>query len=266
MRLLKFGFLLTLAIWSVLPLIPLAIWSVARGWNYPALLPNNWSLQAWQTTAAAHTGIYASFGESILVAATTTLIALLVGVPAGRAIGLYNFRAKSAVAMFLFAPLLVPGIAIVLGLHPLFIGFGLTGTTIGVILAHLVPTVPYVIFVMSGIFAGFDRNYEDQARSLGASNAQVFWIVTFPMILPGVLTSALFAFLISWGQYVLTLVIGGGKIITVPLLMFGFAAAGRHDLTGAISMLYILPGIILLLMISRHVSGRNKNINYLAQP
>ena len=67
----------------------------------------------------------------------------------------------------------------------------------------------------------------------------------------------LFAFLVSWTQYVLTLLIGGGPGQTLPLLLFNFASAGRNDITGAIGILYILPGLLILLFTARHLTGAN---------
>ena len=187
----------------------------------------------------------------------TTGLAAIIGIPAGRALGLYDFRGKRAVELILLAPAIVPGIAVVLGLHGVFLRLGLAGTVPGVILAHLIPTLPYMTLVMAGVFANFDTAFEDQARSLGASPAQVFRHVTLPGILPGVMAGALFAFLISWSQYILTLVIGGGRVETLPLILFSFATSGRNDVTGAIAMIYILPGVAVLALTARHLTGRS---------
>ena len=72
-----------------------------------------------------------------------------------------------------------------------------------------------------------------------------------------IIVGGLFAFLVSWSQYILTLMIGGGRVITLPLLLFSFATSGRNDITGAIGMIYILPGIIILILTARHLSGRS---------
>jgi putative spermidine/putrescine transport system permease protein len=110
---------------------------------------------------------------------------------------------------------------------------------------------------MASVFAGFDTVQEDQARSLGASPLQVLRHVTLPAILPGLLTGALFAFLVSWSQYLLTLAIGGGRVQTLPLVLYGYANSGRNDLAGAIAIVYILPGLAILLVTARLVTGRH---------
>ncbi|MEP5731077.1 MAG: ABC transporter permease [Sulfitobacter sp.] len=253
-RVLTGAFLIT---WLVLPLIPLAIWSFAKGWFYPDLLPRNWSMRAWEYAMSDTAGVLDSLWLTIWISLVATLLSILVGVPAGRALGMYKFRGKEIIELMILAPTIVPGIAVVLGIHSIFISMGLNNSVHGVILVHLIPTLPYMVLVMSGIFANYDPAFEAQARSLGASPWKTFWYVTFPAIRPGIIVGGLFAFLVSWSQYILTLLIGGGRVETLPLLLFNFATAGRNDITGAIGMIYILPGIIILLLTAKHLSGRS---------
>jgi len=246
-----------LVIWLVLPLIPLAIWSFAFGWRYPDLLPTSWTLSAWEYALSDTSGVLESLGLTIGISLAATALSILVGVPAGRALGLYRFRGKEAVELIILAPIIVPGIAVALGLHTVFISLGLTNSVPGVILVHLIPTLPYMTLVMSGIFANYDPAFEQQARSLGAGPIQTFRLVTLPAILPGIMVGGLFAFLVSWAQYILTLLIGGGRVVTLPLLLFNFAASGRNDITGAIGMIYVLPSILVLVFTARQLSGRS---------
>ena len=243
--------------WLILPLIPLAVWSFARGWNFPDLLPKVWSLQPWTFALSDQSGVLASLALTTGIALTVTALSVLIGVPAGRALGLHKFRGKALVELIILAPIIVPGIAVALGLQTVFIGLGLNNTVAGVILVHLIPTLPYMVLVMASVCTAYDPQAEDQARSLGATPVQVFRHITLPAILPGIMVGALFTFLVSWGQYILTLTIGGGRVQTLPLLMFQFATSGRNDITGAIAMIYILPGVLILIVTARHITGRS---------
>lgn len=243
--------------WLVLPLIPLAIWSFAHGWFYPDLLPAQWTLKAWKYALSDTAGVLDSLLLSVWISLVATILSVIIGYPAGRALGMYRFRGKAIVELIILAPMIVPGIAISLGLHSVFISIGLNNTVTGVILVHLVPTLPYMIFVMSGVFSNYDPVFEAQARTLGASPMQVFFYVTLPTIMPGLVVGSLFAFLVSWSQYILTLIIGGGRVVTLPLLLYNFATSGRNDITGAIGMIYIVPGVLILLISSRFLSGRS---------
>ena len=246
-----------LAVWLILPLVPLAIWSVAQGWRFPHLLPQDWTLRAWSRALSPGSGVLESLGVTTGIALAVTVLALAVALPAGRALGLYDFRGRRLVLALILAPAILPGIAVALGLHGVFLRLGLTGTAGGVVLAHLIPVLPYAVLILTSVFAGFDRGIEAQARTLGARPWQVLWHVTLPAIRPGLWTAGLFCFLVSWSQYLLTLAIGGGRVQTLPLTLFAQAAAGRNDLTGAIAMLYILPGLIVLALTARRVTGRN---------
>lgn len=243
-------------LWFIAPFIPLAIWSFGKVWFYPDLLPQQFSLSAWQYALSDTSGVLDSLLLSTGISLVVTLVSLFVGVPAGRVLGLHQFPGKSIVELFLLAPVIVPGIAVVLGIHSVFISIGLNNTVAGVILVQLIPTVPYVVFVMAAVFANHNASYEAQARCLGATALQTFRHVTLPAILPGLMVGALFAFLVSWSQYILTLTIGGGRVITLPLLLFNFATSGRNELTGAIGLIYLVPGIAVLIVSSRYLSGK----------
>jgi putative spermidine/putrescine transport system permease protein len=245
------------ALWLVLPLVPIAVWSVARGWRFPALTPNALTWEAWAFALSPASGVLASLGLTIGIAAATTALAAVIGVPAGRALALHRFPGRGLVLLLVLAPAILPGIAVALGLHGLFLRLGLTGTVPGVILAHLIPVLPYMVLVMTAVFTAFDPRVEDQARSLGARPYQVFVHVTLPAILPGLLTGALFAFLVSWSQYLLTLTIGAGRVQTLPLTLYAFANAGRNDITGAVAVITLLPGVLILLVTARQLTGRH---------
>ena len=251
---------LVLTLWLILPLIPLGVWSFAHGWRFPALLPQGWTLAAWDYALSPTAGVVDSIGLTVWIAVCASGLSLLVGVPAGRALGLHQFRGKGLVQGLILAPLIVPGIAVGLGLQGLFIGLGLNQTVTGVVLVHLIPTLPYVVLVMAGIFANYDIRFEQQARSLGAGRWQTLWHVTLPAIRPGLIVAGLFGFLVSWSQYVLTLLIGGGRVVTLPLLLFNFAASGRNDITGAMAMIYILPGVLVLIVTARALTGRTTGL------
>ena len=153
------------------------------------------------------------------------------------------------------SPTILPPIAFVLGLNINFITYGLSGSFFGVCLVHLVPIMPYVVLTMTGIFANYNPDFEHQARTLGANKFKTFYLITLPAISPGLVVAALFAFLVSWSQYLLTFLIGAGKIMTLPLLVFSTSSSGNPALTAAISIVFIFPAIIILLFTSKFVSG-----------
>ncbi len=234
-----------------LPFLPLLVWSFASGWYFPELVPTEWTMQQWQTVFSATSKVREGFLQSLMIAAIATTLALLVGLPAGRALGLMQFPGKAGIKLFLLMPIIVSPLATLMGIQFVLIRLGLSGTVAGVVLVHLLPTIPYMTLVLSSVFANFDTGYEAQARSLGASPLQVFLNVTLPMISPGVVVGALFAFLISWNEFLLTFFVGSGRVFTLPMVLFTSLQGGNSGLTAAIAITSILPALIFLLFSSK---------------
>lgn len=237
----------------LLPLVPLVINSFARGYVFPQLVPAEWSIRAWRIVLATDGGTWEALGWSVGVAATVTALSLVVGVPAGRVLGLRSFRGKRLLEFLVLTPLLVPAVAVAIGLDITFIRLGLSGTFWGVVLVHLILAAPYAVLVLAGVFANYDADFEAQATTLGASTLNVFRHVTMPAIKPGLIVAGFFAFIVSWSQYVLTLQIGGGKILTLPVLLVSTANGGDASITGALTIVSVLPVVVLLAVASRHV-------------
>ena len=235
------------------PLVPLVIHSFARGYVFPQLLPAEWSTRAWRIVLATDGGTWNALRWSVVVAVAVTGLSLLVALPAGRVLGLRTFRGKRVLEFLVLTPLLVPAVAVAIGLDITFIRLGLSGTFWGVVLVHLIPATPYAVLVLAGVFANYDADLEAQARTLGASPLNVFRHVTMPAIKPGLIIAGFFAFIVSWSQYVLTLQIGGGKILTLPVLLVSTASGGDVAITGALTIVSALPVVVLLGLASRHV-------------
>lgn len=242
------------------PLIPQFVWPFAKSWFFPDLMPSAWSMRAWEYIGNPNSQVLEAVGNSLLIAVIVTCISVLLGVPAGKALGMYRFKGKGLVELFILAPSIIPGLAVTMGIHVMFIRLGLSDTLVGVVLVHLIPTIPYMTISMSGIFANYDPDFEEQARSLGASPSKTFFLITLPAIMPGIITGSMFAFLISWGQYLLTVLIGGGRIITLPLLLFSFAASRDNAFMSALSVIFLLPAILILFFTSKFLSGKSSGM------
>jgi len=241
----------------LIPFVPLVLWSVSGKWFFPALYPQEFSLRAWSYVfGTASTQITTGFYESFLLAIVTTTLSLLVGLPAGRVLGLYTFPGKRLAALLLMLPVIVPPLSVAMGLHFWFIRLGLAETFIGIVLVHLTVCLPYTIFVIWGVFSDYDPDLELQARSLGASPFQTIVKVMIPMISPGITVAALFSFLLSWSQYLNTLIIGGGKILTLPLLLFSLISSGDRPVAGAVSLVFIIP-VFMVLLVTTSQLGRH---------
>ncbi|MFW5738422.1 MAG: ABC transporter permease [Spirochaetota bacterium] len=240
-----------------LPLVPLVLHSLAGRWLYPDLVPESWGLRAWEYVVRPRSRVLEATATSLGVAVAVTALSLLVGVPAGRGLAAVRPRARAALEYLFFAPVIVPALSVALGLHVVFVRWGLADSVAGVVVAHLLPTVPYMVLVMASTFSRSQLELEHQARTLGAGPVRAFLTVGLPSAVPGMLTGALFVFLISWSQYALTVLIGGGRVLTLPLLLFSFASAGDLGLTAALSIVFLAPAVVILAFTARYLSGRS---------
>lgn len=244
---------LLVALLVALPFVPLALWTFAGEWRFPDLVPAEWSLRGVAHLADPQVLGAAATGFGIAVAAA--VVAVAAGLPAGMALGMYEFRGKGVVIFFILLPVLVPPLASTMGIHLTFIRLGLADTTLGVFLVHLVPTVPYAAIILASVFADRDGALEAAARTLGASAWRAFLHVTLPQVAPGVAVAGLLAFLISWSQYILTLLIGGGNVVTLPMLLFSAASGNDPVISSALALAFALPAVAVLAFALRFLKG-----------
>lgn len=256
-RVLRSAALVALALWLVGPFIPILVWSFAYRWTFPELLPRVWSLDAWRYVSDPTSQALSAIVDSLLIAIPVTLLSAAIAIPGGRALGLYQFRGKRIVEFLILAPNIVPGLAVAMGLQIVFIRYGLANKMLGVILVHLVASMSYAVLVMAGVFANYDPQAEWVARSLGANWFQIFRYITFPSILPGLVVASLFAFLISWDQYVTTILVAGGFVKTLSILVVAAAGGGDRGVAAALGVVFVAPAIFVLIVVSRYLTGVN---------
>ena len=228
------------------PLGLLLVASVGRDWFFPALWPPTVSLESWQDAFRGGGRMAAALGTSLVLAVTTGLASAAVGWPIGRAMADLRGWARHIGAAAAFLPVAAPPVAVATGLHLSALIAGVAGTLGGVFLSHLVPAVGYAALYFLGIFTLFDRRIEDEARTLGARPRTVLWRVTLPMLRRQVGEAFLLGFLVSWAQVATTLVIGGGRVRTLPLEVFAYLQAGQDRYAAAGALLLAIPALLML--------------------
>lgn len=204
--------------WLVVPtliVIPISF----SGEDSFAFPPRSWSLQHYVTFFTESSWL-TSLLVSLQLALIVTAVATVLGTMAAFALAGRKFRGRGAVDALLMAPLIVPGIVVAVAMYAAFLGWGLIGTPAGFIAAHTVLALPFVTVNVTAALAGFDRVLERASASLGAAPWTTFRSVTFPLIRPGVLAGALFAFVTSFDEVVVSLFIQSPTLQTLPVRMF----------------------------------------------
>ena len=265
LRALHYSAVILLIFLLLTPLLAFLFNAFSFRWFYPQLFPNELSLRAWESTFSANSKVPEALLNSTILALGVTMSSVVIGLPAARALGLYSFRGKRVIEFLIISPTIVPGIAVAMGLNINFIRWGLSGNLLGVGLVHLVPVMPYVVLTLSGVFANYNPEFEQQARSLGAGTLATFWHVTLLAVFPGIVVASLFAYLISWSQYILTFLVGAGQVITMPVLLFSIASGTNNALTAAMSLVFVAPSILILILTARYLSGKSSAIGGFGQ-
>ena len=187
---------------------------------------------------------------SVVIASLATTLALAAGVPAAYA--LTKSRHQVLSALFL-SPLILPGIVLALGLlMTLSVAApSLVGTVWPLIGAHVLVTLPWVIRTVSANLEIADPYLEEAARGLGASPLETFFLITLPTIRPAIVTGAIFAFIVSFGNFALSLFFASGRVTTLPVAIFEYIDQFQDPTVAAASSLVIFATTLLVVLATR---------------
>ncbi|MCL2699422.1 MAG: ABC transporter permease subunit [Defluviitaleaceae bacterium] len=243
---------------SCAPLLLLAVLTVSTFWPYPALLPETVSWEYYQHVFSHNIQTLKAVITSIVLAVFVAVITLLIAVPTAKALAHYDFFGKGFVKTLALVPIIVPGIAVTIGNQISMIRLGLAGTFLGVAIIHSVFALPFAIRIMCNVFEAVGNRLEQQASVLGADPVLIFRRVTLPQIMPGLLAAFTLSFTISIAQYITTFMIGGGRIITVTMLLIPHIQGGQTHIAAVYSVL-LIAGAILSLSLMEYAVRRYYN-------
>jgi len=214
------------------------------GAQYLEFPPRQWSLRWYENYFASASWMQAT-ATSFKAAALTALVATPLGTMAAYGLAASRFRAARAVHVLLITPLIVPVILIAIGVFYVYVKAKLNNTLAGLVLAHSMLAMPLVVIIVTSALKSFDANQEMVARSLGASRARAFMLVTLPQIRFAVVSGVLLSFLTSFDEVILALFVSGGANSTLTRNMF-MALRDQIDPTiAAISTIMILVTSVL---------------------
>lgn len=208
----------------------------------------------WFCELAKDDDVIEAAGNTLTIALVSTLVSTIIGTMAALALQRYEFKLKPFSQLSLYIPIVIPEIVMGIGILTLFSqlfgvinnGLGLSGDSrlsMGistVIVSHIAFSVPFVTLVVQARLQGFDKSYEEAAMDLGANEWTTFRRVTFPMILPGVLSGGLLAFTLSLDDFVITFFTNGPGSTTLPIYVYGLLRRIITPQVNALSTVWIL--------------------------
>lgn len=235
----------TIALAAVLlaPVALLLIWSLAWRWPWPAPLPSRWRASAWIDLAETG-GLGAAALRSLGIATTVALVATGLGFVTSRSAA--EARSRDALRVLLHLPFALSPVVLGVGLEYSFLRAGLAGRALGVVLAQGILAYAYALILLSGLWNARTRAYLEGAATLGAMPRQAWILVLLPIARPLLVLCFVQTFLISWFDYALVLLIGGGRVVTLTTSLYQFLLSGDLRLAAASALLLLLPPLLAL--------------------
>lgn len=252
---LRAGLFLTtgaIAAFLLLPIVFIVLLSFGSS-QWLVFPPPGWTLK-WYAQFFSNPDWMQAAYTSLKVALLTTVCALALGLPCAFALVRGKFPGRELLYALFTLPMIVPLVIIAVAVYALFLKLGYTGTLLAFVISHVIVALPFTIISIINSLKLFDQSIEDAAVICGASRLQAIIKVTFPAIRPGMVAGALFAFLVSWDEVVLSVMMASPSLQTLPVKMW---TTLRQDLTPVIAVAStLLIGLSLLIMIVAAVIRR----------
>lgn len=225
------------------------------GDNFIAFPPSSWSLR-WYQALPGNQVLIGALWTSLALAIVVTVLSLAIAIPAAYAIARMTFFGREALFALFTAPLLLPSIVLGLAILIVFVGVGLISTFPGLVLAHLVVTLPYALRVLATALTTLPHQVEEAAASLGADPLTVFRRVTLPLMTPGIVAASALAFLVSFDEVVISLFIVGPQLTTFPVELFRMVEERADPLAAAASVILIIATLLFAVGLERAIGLR----------
>lgn len=251
-----YGFAVLVLLFLVLPVLIVVPMSFSDT-NYLAFPPKGFTWRWYEEIFTESIWTWPAW-LSIRIAVLTAVFSTVIGTAAAFAIVRGRFKGKSAVRLFIVSPIIAPNIVVAIAIFFAFVQLRLIGTTLGFVLAHSILCVPFVVLTVGAALERFDADLELAALGLGAGRLAAFWYVTLPIILPGVTGGAIFSFLISFDEPVISYFVSSVRQATLPRVIFQNIETSVEPNVAAISTVLIVVSasiVVVGLLLRRDAGG-----------
>ena len=199
-----------------------------------------------------------AFQNSLIVAAATTTLAVIIGTSAAWLLYRYRFPAQQTLGLLIFIPMVMPEVLMGVSLLVLFVSLGVPLGYGTLIIAHTTFCFPFVLVGVQARLQGIDPSLEEAAMDLGATPLKAFWLVIVPYLMPAIVAGALMSFTLSFDEYIVTIFTSGADSQTLPLKVYGMVRVGLNPQLNALSTLFIAA--TALLVIANQIFTRRKTL------
>ncbi len=234
------------------PLINMLMLAFADTYDVPAVLPQQWGIKWWQFVFAQK-DLVSSMVQSFVVAILTTAISMVVCIPAAYSIARFKFPGRKGFMLSFLLTNAFPKLGIYTSIAILFYKYNLMGTLPGVIIIHMINSMMFMVWLPASAFRSVHRQQEEAARDVGAGSVRTFFKISFPLAMPGIAVAALYTFLGSMEEAQGTMLVGLGRIKTMPVQMYGIILDYPGQAGAVFALLLIIPSAILIFAMRKYI-------------
>lgn len=222
----------------------------------PLFAPTSLNLQNF-VVALTQTDFLENLRNSVIVVFSAVIFSIIIGFLASAALTRFRFRGRRTIMVALLAAQMIPATALLIPQFLLFNSVGLTGTYIGLIMAYVALVLPFAIWTMRGFFIAVPVEIEEAAQIDGASTWRILRSVLLPLVLPGVISTSVFAFITAWNDYILAYTfMKEQSMYTLTIWLASFSTVTKGTDFGAqmaASVLFSLPVVVFFLLVQRRL-------------
>jgi spermidine/putrescine transport system permease protein len=200
-----------------------------------------------------------AFGNSLLIGVVATVVATTLGTMIAIALVRYRFRFRSAISLLLFLPMATPEVVLGSGLASEFLGAGVEPGLLTIMIAHIMFCISFVVVTVKARVSSLDPALEEAGRDLYGSPSQVFWRITFPLLLPGIIAAALLSFALSFDDFIITY-FNSGSVQTFPTFVYVSAARGVPAEANVIASAVFILAIVIVVAQQLTAAARRKRL------
>ncbi|HWP68069.1 MAG TPA: ABC transporter permease [Rectinemataceae bacterium] len=247
-------FIVVQLIWIGTPILMTVLWSLVNPdypWSYPSMFPEKLSWAQWKYVFK-YTNIIRALKTSYAIAPFAVLLSFLLSLPTAYVLGRKKIPGKKFFQMIVLLPIIMPGMVVALFLSRVFQTFGLAQSFFGLVLAHTLMGLPYMIRVLTTSFEAIPQDIIDAAENLGANTFVKIRDIFLPMVRPGLLAGMVFAFTTSIEEFNLTFIIGTPTFETIPTILYSFLGYNFvRTNASVVALIMMIPNIVMLFAVER---------------
>lgn len=234
------------------PLLNMLMLAFADTYEVPAVLPQEWGFKWWQFVFSQQS-LVSSIVQSFVVAILTTGISMVLCIPAAYAIARFKFPGRKGFMLSFLLTNAFPKLGIYTSIAILFYKYNLMGTLAGVVIIHMINSMMFMVWLPASAFRSVHRQQEEAARDVGAGPVRTFFKVSFPLAMPGIAVAALYTFLGSMEEAQGTMLVGLGRIKTMPVQMYGIILDYPGQAGAVFALLLIIPSAVLIFALRKYI-------------